>query len=67
MKKLVRSTLVYCLVLLTLACGADISAAKYIERAEEYLDKGNYNAASIELKNAIKKEPQNAGVRGLRG
>jgi putative PEP-CTERM system TPR-repeat lipoprotein len=67
MKKLVRSTLVYCLVLLTLACGADISAAKYIERAEEYLDKGNYNAASIELKNAIKKEPQNAGARWLLG
>lgn len=67
MKKLVRGTLTGSLILLMLACGADISAAKHIERAEEFLDKGRYMAASIELKNALKKDQQSADARWLLG
>jgi len=47
--------------------GSDQSSSEYISRAQSYLDKGEYKAALIELKNALQKDPDNTQARFLTG
>jgi len=48
------------------ACGRN-DPAKFIASAESYIDKSNYPAAAIELKNALNSAPDNAQARFLLG
>jgi curved DNA-binding protein CbpA len=41
--------------------------ASYIRRAQEYLDKGNFAQAIIELRDALKLDPNNSTCHGLLG
>ena len=59
-----------CLVItawLLLACEGDITGDSNLTAAKEYLDKGDNNAANIELKNALQKNSSNAEARFLLG
>lgn len=50
--------------------GGSVSSAwatTFFERAQEYVEKGEWNAARIELKNALQHEPNNAAARFLLG
>jgi cellulose synthase operon protein C len=61
-------TLILALVAVaTLAAGCDLftSTEERVDRAAALLDKGDYATASIELRNALKKEPDNAKARVL--
>jgi len=49
------------------ACGQKETAESYITAAKSHLSENNINATKIELKNAIKLEPQNAEARFLLG
>jgi len=55
------------LVLLTLvvlpACGGGKSTEQYVQRATEAMDKSEYAAATIELKNALRQDPNSAQAR----
>lgn len=61
----------YVLVMLTAvaltACSETVTNAEYVERAQEYMDSGELNAASIELKNALLNEPDDPQTRRLLG
>lgn len=46
---------------------AGARAASFLERAQEYLDAGDPNAAAIELKNALQRDPNDAEARFLLG
>jgi len=48
-------------------CSADVTDAQHLARAQEYIDAGNVKAASIELKNALQKNPGNPRARLLMG
>ena len=37
----------------------------YLDRAKTYLSKGNFSAAEIELRNAEREAPKDAGIRAL--
>jgi putative PEP-CTERM system TPR-repeat lipoprotein len=56
-----------CLVLLFLftvtGCGTSLTPEEGLQRAEEYVNKGNYNAAIIELKNVLQSNPQHRETR----
>lgn len=52
---------------LLLACSADLSGDKEIEKARGYLAEGKSNAAMIELKNALQKNGNNQEARWLLG
>lgn len=55
-------------VLILGGCGQpDLSAEEYISRATNFEDQGKYAAATIELKNALRKDPQNAKARWMLG
>ena len=61
-------TLILALVAVaTLATGCDLftSTEERVDRAAALLDKGDYATANIELRNALKKEPDNAKARVL--
>ena len=61
-------TLLVLLTLVTLAgCGDSITTEQYIQRATEALDKSEYAAATIELKNALRQDPNSAQARWLLG
>src|SRR5689334_8292814 len=46
------------------ACGRD-DAASYLKSAQNYVEKRDYRAAIIEVKNALQKEPDNGEARLL--
>ena len=56
-----------CVICLPVACSGNLTDAQYVERALAYLEQGELRAASIELKNALQKNPQNAQARTLLG
>jgi putative PEP-CTERM system TPR-repeat lipoprotein len=43
------------------------SATTFLERAQEYFDAGDLDAAEVELKNALQRDPTDAGARFLLG
>ncbi len=47
--------------------GLDLTPEEHISRAKDYQDKGELRAASIELKNALRKAPNNREARWLLG
>ena len=59
------------LILVLLLAGCDgfggMTDAEYVARAQDYLDRGELDAASIELKNALSENPQNPQARWLLG
>ncbi len=46
---------------------SDVSDAEYVSRAQVFLDEGKLGSASIELKNALANNPDNAQARWLLG
>lgn len=52
---------------LLFGCSADVNEDQHLVNAEEYIDAGNINAASIELKNVLQKNPNNPRARLLMG
>ena len=67
MKNLVKGLLVSLVISLLAGCESKLSDAEYVEKAQAYLDQGEVKAASIELKNAIQRNPENAQARWLLG
>ena len=58
------------LVFLLVGCDGlfnEVSDTEYVSRAQTFLDEGNLKSASIELKNALANNPDNAQARWLLG
>lgn len=67
MHKIGKSVLVFFMVWALFACSAGFTDTQYVEKAQDYLDKGDLQAASIEAKNALQQNPKNAQARWLLG
>jgi putative PEP-CTERM system TPR-repeat lipoprotein len=63
---LVKFGMVAGLCVLLAACGRD-SPESMVKSARDYLAKGDYSAAAIQLRNALQKTPNNAEARYLLG
>jgi cellulose synthase operon protein C len=63
---LVKFGVVAGLCVLLASCGGD-SPESLVKSARDYLDKGDYSAAVIQLRNALQKAPNNAEARYLLG
>ncbi|TWX65420.1 XrtA/PEP-CTERM system TPR-repeat protein PrsT [Colwellia sp. C1TZA3] len=62
------SVLVCCSVLINIGgCSESETALTHINKAKTYIDEDKFNESIIELKNAIKKAPDNADARFLLG
>ena len=61
------TTVILAIGLLLGGCGDTSTPAEHISAAQSYLDKGEINAAVIELKNALQKDGKNAKARWLLG
>lgn len=49
------------------ACGPELTAEQYLQRARDAIDQGDPNAAVIDLKNALQSSPENGEARWLLG
>ncbi len=67
MISITKGFLLFCMVWLLVACGENLTETQHVERAQGYLDKGELKAASIELKNALQQNQDNAQARRLLG
>lgn len=69
MRKSLKFIYTLCLCLLVLGCegGYGSNAQQHVSNAEKLLDANNHEAALIELKNALLKEPDNSQARWLLG
>lgn len=56
-----------CAALLLAACSEQLTDQAYVEKALDYLDKGQPKAAAIELRNALRQNQENAQARRLLG
>lgn len=57
----------FSLVTFLAACGPNLTDVEHVERARNFLDKGDLNGAVVELKNALGLNGQNAEARWLLG
>lgn len=64
---MIRNVPVLLTVLFLFACGGDDSTEQYIQRAVDAMDESEYTAATIELKNALRQDPNSAQARWLLG
>ena len=64
---LITKVLLISLVVFITACGTGTDEQEYIDKAADYLEKRDLNAASLELKNALQKNAKNAEARYLLG
>ena len=46
-------------------CGAELTPAEYVRKAQTHLDQGDLQAASVELANALKQDPNLMEARWL--
>ena len=67
MNKLFKGFLGLSLVWLPVACSSSTTDTEYVQRAQDYLDRGELNVARIELKNALQQNRENAQARLLLG
>ena len=70
LKRLSRSTIGMLFIItagVLVSCGSSASDKELIESARNYLAEDQVRAASIELKNALQKNPKNAEARYLLG
>ena len=67
--RLISSLSCLTIVLLLAGCAEDdkLSAAEHSTRAEQLLSDGDINAATIEIKNALRDDPKNPDIRWLAG
>jgi putative PEP-CTERM system TPR-repeat lipoprotein len=56
-----------CVTCIPIACGSNLTDTQYVDSARTYLDQGELRSASIELKNALLQNPDNAEARILLG
>ncbi|MBK6281010.1 MAG: PEP-CTERM system TPR-repeat protein PrsT [Gammaproteobacteria bacterium] len=66
-KRMARGAAILSACCLLAACGADVSTEDLISRAEQHLARGDYASATIELKNAVASDINNAQARLLLG
>ena len=52
---------------LLVGCGRDASTDELVSRAEQFITRGDYRSATIELKNAVAADTENARARWLLG
>lgn len=67
MLSVVRQILIPAMLLLLAGCSETLTDTEYADRAQDYLDKGELQAASIELKNALQQNQNNPQARRLLG
>lgn len=67
MNRYLRGIAVFCVAWSLFACSAEMTEAEYVAKAKDFLGKGELRAASIETKNALRKNPDNAEARWLLG
>ena len=67
MNKIIKGFLGLCVIWLPVACSGSLSDEQYVDKAQDYLDRGELNAATIELKNALQQNRENAQARRLLG
>src|SRR3569833_3412534 len=67
MNKLGKLLVLLCLVFVASACGTKKTPEEYIALAQESMDKGELDAARIQLKNALNINEKNAKARWLLG
>ena len=65
--EMIRTALLSFSLLALMACGEGDTAEQYITRAQDALAKSEYSAAMIELKNALRLDPNSAQARWLLG
>ena len=65
--KFVKASLCLSIALAISACGEQVSVESHLENAKGYLNENKINESTIELKNAIQADTQNAEARFLLG
>ena len=67
MNKIFKGFLGLCVIWLPVACSGSLTDAQYVNRAQDHLDRGELKSATIELKNALRQNLENAQARRLLG
>ncbi len=67
MNKMLKGIAVFTFTFVLAACGGSFTDEQYVEKAQDYMDQGDMKSASIELKNALRENPDNMQARWLLG
>ncbi len=67
MNKMLKGIAVFACAFVLAACGGSFTDEQYVEKAQNYMDQGDMKSASIELKNALRENPDNMQARWLLG